>query len=69
MSKLGEMLIALKLKAASFGESVIKNEDGDTNFISIAIIIAIVVIVAGIFMGIATGAIQKIGQKINDFIN
>lgn len=69
MGKLGEMLIALKVKTNSFVDRVTKDESGDTNFISIAIIIAIVVVLAGVFIAFGKPAIEQIGKKVKEFID
>lgn len=43
-------------------------EKGDTNFISIAVIIAIVVVLAGIFLTLGETSMNKVSNKVNNFI-
>ncbi len=69
MSKLGEMFVAFKVKTRAMGQRIIMDENGDTNFISIAIIIAIVIALAAAFMAFGPDLIDSIGQKANKFIN
>ena len=56
------MALAAKAKEA------IENEDGDTNFISIAIILVIVLIIAMIFIAFWNKLQPIVTQRINDFI-
>lgn len=46
----------------------VHKDNGDTNFISIALIIAIVVVLAGIVLSFARTGAEKAGEKVTNFI-
>ena len=69
MSKLGEALIMMKIKASTMKTKVLKDESGDTNFISIAIIIAIVLVLAAAFFTFGDKAMETISKNVTDFID
>ena len=54
-------------KANSIVRTAVKDERGDTNFISILIILGIVIIVAGIFMGFKDLIVGQVQNIINGF--
>ena len=69
MNKLGEMFLAIKIKTLATGRSIIKKENGDTNFVSIAIIIAIIIALAGALLTWGPDLIELIGEKSKNFVN
>lgn len=48
-------------------KSFLKNEDGDTNFISIIIILGVVIVLAGIFVAFKDQIIGSVSDVINGF--
>lgn len=52
---------------ASKIKNLIKNEEGDTNFISIIIILGIVILVAGIFIGFKDQIVSEVQGIIDGF--
>ena len=57
----------LQAKAAAQLQEVIKNEKGDTNFISILIILGIVIILAGVFMVFKDQIVGQVQEIIDGF--
>jgi len=57
----------LQAKAVVQLQEVIKNEKGDTNFISILIILGIVIILAGVFMVFKDQIIGQVQEIIDGF--
>ncbi len=55
------------LKAMNKISSFMKEEKGDTNFISILIILAIVVILLGVFMGFKDTIISRVQEVMDGF--
>lgn len=55
------------LKAASGIRRVLREERGDTNFISILIILGIVIILAGVFMGFKNQIVEQVQNIIDGF--
>ena len=49
--------------------SLLHDDNGDTNFISIAIVTAIVVVLAGIFLALGRECLNAVNDKVMDFIN
>lgn len=60
--------VDMKEKVADMCVKAVKNEDGDTNFISIAIILVVVITIAIIFLNLKDKIIPVFEQKVNDFI-
>ncbi len=54
-------------KANSIVHTAIKEERGDTNFISILIILGIVIILAGLFIGFKDQIVGQVQNIINGF--
>ena len=54
-------------KANRIVRTAVKNESGDTNFISILIILGIVIIVAGVFMAFKDQIVGQVQNIINGF--
>lgn len=54
-------------KANSVLRTAVKDERGDTNFISILIILGIVIILAGLFMGFKDQIVGQVQNIINNF--
>lgn len=54
-------------RASSFLRTAVKDERGDTNFISILIILGIVIILAGIFIGFKKEIVGQVQNIINGF--
>lgn len=55
------------LKAMSGIRRVLREEKGDTNFISILIILGIVIILAGVFMGFKDQIVGMVQEKVDAF--
>ncbi len=51
------------VKLASKAKNAIKNEDGDTNFLSIIIILAIVLVVAVIFIALKDKIVKLVSDE------
>ena len=54
-------------KANSIVRTAVKDERGDTNFISILIILGIVIILAGVFMAFKDQIVGQVQNIINGF--
>lgn len=54
-------------KANSIVRTAVKDERGDTNFISILIILGIVIIVASVFMAFKDQIVDQVQNIINGF--
>ncbi len=74
MTNLGKKLNKLgwdvRFKAASFAQKIkntLRNENGDTNFISIIIILAIVLIVAVVFLGFKDDFVKLLNDQVTSF--
>lgn len=50
-------------------QNFVEEQDGDTNFISIMIILGVVVVFAGLFKTLGGDIIDKVGDKIEAFLN
>lgn len=55
------------VKASNVVRTVVKEERGDTNFISILIILGIVILVATVFMGFKDTIVGQVQNIINGF--
>lgn len=55
------------LKAMSGIRRALRNERGDTNFISILIILGIVIILAGVFIGFKDTIVNQVKEIIDGF--
>lgn len=63
-------MVAAQCKAMNLQDKVrkaLKNEDGDTNFLSIIIILAIVLLVAIVFIALKDEIIKLVNDVWNDF--
>lgn len=56
---------ANEIKEKAF--NALKNEDGDTNFLSIIIILAIVLVVAVVFIGLKNNIVLLVNNKWSEF--
>ena len=56
------------LKAMEGVQRVLKEEEGDTNFISILIILGIVILLAGVFIGFKDQIIGMVQDIIDGFV-
>lgn len=54
-------------RASSFLRTAVKDERGDTNFISILIILGIVIILAGLFIGFKDQIVVQVQNIISGF--
>ena len=68
MNKLVRKMDMLMLKGEMKVQQFLKEERGDTNFISIAIVLAIVIAVALAFMGMKNKIMDKVNTTVSDFI-
>ena len=69
-NKISEFKVKARNKAIEAyvrGTEAMRNEDGDTNFISIVIILAIVLVVAGIFIGFKDEIVELAESAMNTF--
>lgn len=48
-------------------KAFLKDESGDTNFISIIIILGIVIVLAGVFIGFREKIVETIKNVVDDF--
>ncbi len=55
----------LMLKIKNF----IKNQEGDTNFISIMIILGVVVVLAGLFLTLGKDVVQSATDAVKNFFD
>lgn len=69
MEKLTEIMDRGVIRTKCFVYDFLHKENGDTNFISIAIIAAIVIVLAGFFMFIGKDAMIDIKGKVKTFIS
>lgn len=69
MQKLKNKLHELEFKIYSGLYNLMKKEDGDTNFISIAIVLVIVLAVAIIFIGFKDEIMGVVEDKMEEFMN
>jgi hypothetical protein len=67
MSKIEKALVGTYCKMYNGLNKVVKDEKGDTNFISIIIILGIVIVVAGVFMGFKDQIVAMVRDKVNAF--
>lgn len=65
MNKINAMLIKARIKAESF----LKNERGDTNFISILVILGIALALAAVFLAFKDQIIEWVDTNIGDFFS
>lgn len=57
----------VQLKTLATIQNFIKNERGDTNFISILIILGVVILVAGIFIGFKDQIVGQVQEIVDGF--
>lgn len=62
-------LTGLYLRAENFLNRLIKDEEGDTNFVAIIVIIVIIIGIAAIFQDALTTAVEDVMDKLIGFIN
>lgn len=62
-------LTGLYLRAENFLNRLIKDEEGDTNFVAIIVIIVIIIGIAGLFQKALTQATGDVMKKLTEFIN
>lgn len=62
-------LTGLYLRAENFLNRLIKDEEGDTNFVAIIVIIVIIIGIAAIFQDALTTAVEDVMDKLLEFIN
>ncbi|MDR1641959.1 MAG: hypothetical protein LBT59_19890 [Clostridiales bacterium] len=67
MTKLSALLIAFAITAQGKAARFLKEENGDTNFLSIIILLAIAVIVAGVFIAFKDQIIGMVSDTFNNF--
>lgn len=65
---LGKMLMA-QMKMKDFVKNLAKNEEGDTNFVSIILIIVIVVGIATLFRKELMGLAEDVIDQLTEFVN
>lgn len=53
----------------NFTENFVKDEEGDTNMVSMIVLIVIVIAVAAVFREQLEGVIKKAFEKLTDFVN
>ncbi len=69
MQKLKNKLCALDLKVRMGLYNLMNNEDGDTNFISIAIVLVIVLAIAVLFIGFRDDITEKVSEAWSEMMD
>ena len=69
MKKIDSMLFLAKMNMMSKLEAMLKDEEGDTNFISIIIVLGIVLALVVVFRGYIAKILGEIGKAVNNFKN
>lgn len=69
MQKLKNKLYALDLKVRMGLYNLMNNEDGDTNFISIAIVLVIVLAIAVLFIGFRDDITEAVSGAWSDMMS
>lgn len=67
MNKIEKAMIGIYCKMYNGFNKVMKDEKGDTNFISILIILGIVIIVAGVFITYKNKLVGQVDKQIQNF--
>lgn len=67
MNKIEKAMIGIYCKMYNGFNKVMKDEKGDTNFISILIILGIVIIVAGVFITYKNKLVGQVDKQIRNF--
>lgn len=67
MNKIEKAMIGIYCKMYNGFNKVMKDEKGDTNFISILIILGIVIIVAGVFIVYKDKLVGQVDKQIQKF--
>lgn len=67
MNKIEKAMIGIYCKMYNGFNKVMKDEKGDTNFISILIILGIVIIVAGVFITYKDKLVDQVDKQIQNF--
>lgn len=67
MNKIEKAMIGIYCKMYNGFNKVMKDEKGDTNFISILIILGIVIIVAGVFITYKDKLVDQVDKQIKNF--
>lgn len=62
-----EWLRKKSIAIAVKGQAMLREERGDTNFISILIVLGIVIILAGVFMGFKDQIVGQVQEIIDKF--
>lgn len=68
MKKITKFMDEEIIKVKCFAYNFFHDDNGDTNFISIAIVAAIVVVLAGFFMFIGKDTMKELKNQVHDFI-
>lgn len=66
-NKMDGLAIGLMLRGKRKFREIVEREDGDTNFISVAIILVIVLAIAGVFVKFKKEATDVLEKAIVDF--
>lgn len=69
MKRIKDKICDLEVKALCGLRSFLKDEQGDTNFISIALILIIVIAVGTVVVGFGTDVKNKLSEKTGTFLN
>lgn len=67
MNKIEKAMIGIYCKMYNGFNKVMKEEKGDTNFISILIILGIVIIVAGVFIVYKNRILDQVKTQVDNF--
>lgn len=67
MNKIEKAMIGIYCKMYNGFNKVMKDEKGDTNFISILIILGIVIIVAGVFIVYKNRILDQVKTQVDNF--
>lgn len=67
MNKIEKAMICIYCKMYNGFNKVMKDEKGDTNFISILIILGIVIIVAGVFIVYKNRILDQVKTQVDNF--
>lgn len=67
MNKVEKAMIGIYCKMYNGFNKVMKEEKGDTNFISILIILGIVIIVAGVFILYKNRILDQVKTQVDNF--
>ena len=69
MKKLIDKMTLAYLRAQLAAKAALKDERGDTNFVSIAIILVVVIVIAILFITLGQDLADSLGTKIQELMD